>query len=84
MFEQRKTSLFSSKENAFVMYKDLRKEADNSAGCFTLEQEVTDTMTSTLPVYPHTFFCFKLFGEALCAYEEAADTFPLVLKNINR
>lgn len=40
--------MFSSKENAFVIHKDLKKEAENPAQCSTLEQEVTDMMTSTL------------------------------------
>lgn len=28
-----------------MIYKDLKRKAENPAGCFTLEQVVTDTMT---------------------------------------
>lgn len=79
MFEQRKASLFSGKENAFVAYKDLKKEVENSAHCFTLEQEVTDMITSTLSTSTLSSV-LNCLGEDLYAYEEVTNTFPLVLK----
>lgn len=79
MFEQRKASLLSGKENAFVAYKDLKKEVENSAHCFTLEQEVTDMITSTLSTSTLSSV-LNCLGEDLYACEEVTNTFPLVLK----
>lgn len=69
--------MFSSKENAFVIYKDLKKEAENPAQWFTLEQEVADMMTNTLSSV------VNYVGKLSMHMKKLQIHFPWCLKNIN-